>query len=56
VLELYAHASELIKQWQSRPEDAAEASDRTVRRLCLPLWRFIGVKSTGVKSTGVKST
>jgi SAM-dependent methyltransferase len=56
VLELYAHASELIKQWQSRPEDAAEASDRTVRRLCLPLWRFIGVKSEGVKSTGVKST
>jgi cyclopropane fatty-acyl-phospholipid synthase-like methyltransferase len=48
VLELYAHACELIKEWQSsRPADAAEACDRIVRRLCLPLWRFVGVKDQG---------
>lgn len=43
VLELYAHASEVIKQLKSS-EDVAEACDQTVRRLCAPLWRFIGVK------------
>lgn len=45
VLELYSHASEMIKQLQSRPEDSAEACDQVVRRLCMPLWRFIGVKA-----------
>ena len=45
VLELYAHAAEAIKQLQhSNPKIAAEAVDQTVRRLCMPLWRFIGVK------------
>lgn len=44
VLELYSHASEVIKQIQANPTGAAEACDQTVRRLCAPLWRFIGVK------------
>jgi SAM-dependent methyltransferase len=49
VLELYAHASEVIKQLQSSPHGTGEACDQIVRRLCMPLWRFIGVKS-GVKN------
>lgn len=48
VLELYAAACELIKEWESsRPADAAEACDRIVHRLCTPLWRFVGVKDQG---------
>jgi SAM-dependent methyltransferase len=43
VLELYAHASEIIKQLKD-PAEVAEACDQTVRRLCMPLWRFIGMK------------
>jgi 2-polyprenyl-3-methyl-5-hydroxy-6-metoxy-1,4-benzoquinol methylase len=45
VLELYSHASEVIKQMQSQQQDASEACDQIVRRLCAPLWRFIGVKA-----------
>lgn len=44
VLELYAHSSEVIKQMQN-PEEAAEACDLVVRKLCMPLWRFIGTKA-----------
>lgn len=45
VAQLYAHASQQIIALQSNPPLLAEACDAVVRRLCLGLWRFIGIKS-----------
>jgi len=45
VAQLYAHASQQIIALQDQPALLAEACDSVVRRLCLGLWRFIGVKS-----------
>ena len=46
VAQLYAHASQQIIQLQSDPDLLAAACDSVVRRLCLGLWRFLGIKST----------
>jgi 2-polyprenyl-3-methyl-5-hydroxy-6-metoxy-1,4-benzoquinol methylase len=46
VAQLYAHASQHIIELQSTKEMAAAACDAVVRRLCLGLWRFIGIKTT----------
>jgi SAM-dependent methyltransferase len=46
VAQLYAHASQTIIDLQNKPELAASACDSVVRRLCLGLWRFIGIKAT----------
>jgi len=46
VAQLYAHASQQIISLSGKPELAAEACDAVVRRLCVGLWRFIGVKGT----------
>ena len=45
VARLYAHASQQIIALQNNPALLAEACDAVVRRLCLGLWRFIGIKS-----------
>lgn len=45
VAQLYAHASQQIIGLQSNPELLATACDSVVRRLCLGLWRFLGIKS-----------
>jgi hypothetical protein len=44
VAQLYAHASQTIIELQDQQELAATACDSVVRRLCLGLWRFIGIK------------
>jgi hypothetical protein len=44
VAQLYAHASQQIINLQSTPSVAEAACDAVVRRLCLGLWRFIGIK------------
>jgi 2-polyprenyl-3-methyl-5-hydroxy-6-metoxy-1,4-benzoquinol methylase len=44
VLNLYSHGSQVILQLQANPTQQGEACDRFVRRLCLPLWQFIGTK------------
>jgi SAM-dependent methyltransferase len=46
VAQLYAHASQRIIELQSSKEISAAACDAVVRRLCLGLWRFIGIKAT----------
>jgi hypothetical protein len=46
VAKLYAHASQQIINLQSSPDVAAAACDAIVRRLCLGLWRFIGIKGS----------
>jgi hypothetical protein len=45
VARLYAHASQTIIDLQDRQELAATACDSVTRRLCLGLWRFIGIKA-----------
>jgi 2-polyprenyl-3-methyl-5-hydroxy-6-metoxy-1,4-benzoquinol methylase len=45
VAALYAHASKQIASMADNPELSAAACDAVVRRLCLGLWRFIGVKT-----------
>jgi hypothetical protein len=47
VARLYAHASEQVIALQNQPELLAAACDAIVRRLCLGLWRFIGIKNEG---------
>ena len=47
VAQLYAHASEQIISFGSSPELVSEACDAVVRRLCIGLWRFIGIKNPG---------
>ncbi|HUI75241.1 MAG TPA: methyltransferase domain-containing protein [Candidatus Acidoferrum sp.] len=47
VAQLYAHASEQIIALQNRPDLLEVACDAVVRRLCLGLWRFIGIKNQG---------
>jgi hypothetical protein len=47
VAQLYAHASQQIISLSASPEVMAEACDTVVRRLCLGLWRFIGIKAGG---------
>jgi 2-polyprenyl-3-methyl-5-hydroxy-6-metoxy-1,4-benzoquinol methylase len=46
VAQLYAHASQqIINMQNTNAKDlTAEACDSVVRRLCLGLWRFIGIK------------
>ena len=44
IAKLYAHASQQIVSMADKPELAGAACDAVVRRLCLGLWRFIGVK------------
>lgn len=46
VAQLYSHASQQIIGLQNSPELLAMACDAVVRRLCLGLWRFIGIKNT----------
>jgi SAM-dependent methyltransferase len=46
VAQLYAHASQQIINLQSTPSVAEAACDAVVRRLCLGLWRFIGIKGS----------
>jgi hypothetical protein len=45
VAQLYAHASQQTINLQGSNDLAATACDAVVRRLCLGLWRFIGIKS-----------
>jgi len=45
VAQLYAHASQQIINLQGSNDLAATARDAVVGRLCLGLWRFIGIKS-----------
>jgi len=45
VAQLYAHASQQIIALQTNPPLLTQACDAVVRRLCLGLWRFIGIKS-----------
>ena len=52
VAQLYAHASEQIIALRDQPEVLAEACDAVVRRLCLGLWRFIGVKGADGAASG----
>jgi SAM-dependent methyltransferase len=40
----YAQISELIAKSAANPNLVALLSDRLVKRLCVPVWRFIGVK------------
>lgn len=47
VARLYSHASEQVVALQNQPELLAAACDAIVRRLCLGLWRFIGIKNEG---------
>jgi 2-polyprenyl-3-methyl-5-hydroxy-6-metoxy-1,4-benzoquinol methylase len=47
VAQLYAHASEKIISFGDSPDLVSEACDAVVRRLCVGLWRFIGVKTNG---------
>ncbi|MGH9741314.1 MAG: class I SAM-dependent methyltransferase, partial [Candidatus Acidiferrum sp.] len=51
VAQLYARVSQHIIQLEKQPEQMAQACDATVRRLCLGLWRFIGVKEGGSKKS-----
>jgi SAM-dependent methyltransferase len=44
VARYFAHISELIVKNGSNPELVARISDRLVKRLCLPVWRFVGTK------------
>jgi len=43
-IQLYIHASRVIGQLQAQPEQMKEACDYLVRRLGLPLWKFVGIK------------
>jgi hypothetical protein len=45
VAQLYTHASQQIINLQGPHDLAATACDAVVCRLCLGLWRFIGIKS-----------
>jgi DUF1680 family protein len=45
VAQLDAHASRQIINLQGSNDLAATTCDAAVRRLCLGLWRFIGIKS-----------
>ena len=45
VAQLYTHASQQIIGLQNSPEVAGAACDAVVRRLCIGLWRFLGVKT-----------
>jgi hypothetical protein len=47
IAQLYAHASQQIIDMQSSDAKdlTANACDAVVRRLCLGLWRFIGIKA-----------
>jgi len=45
VAQFYAHASQQIINLQGLNDLAATACDAVVHRLCLGLWRFIGIKS-----------
>jgi hypothetical protein len=45
VAQLYAGAGQQIINLQGLNDLAATACDAVVRRLCLVLWRFIGIKS-----------
>src|SRR5579859_1563490 len=47
VAQLYAHASERIISFRDSPDLVSEACDAVVRRLCVGLWRFLGVKTNG---------
>jgi 2-polyprenyl-3-methyl-5-hydroxy-6-metoxy-1,4-benzoquinol methylase len=47
VAQLYAHASQQIIRLENQPELFAEACDSVVRRLCVGLWRFLGIKTAG---------
>jgi len=38
----------LIPQCEANPELAAKISDRLVRRICVPVWRFIGTKPASI--------
>jgi SAM-dependent methyltransferase len=44
VARYFAHIGELILKNGSNPELVARISDRLVKRLCLPVWRFLGTK------------
>jgi hypothetical protein len=44
VARYFARISELIVKNGSNPELVARISDRLVKRLCLPVWRFVGTK------------
>lgn len=44
VAQLYAHASQQIISLSESPDIMAEACDSVVRRLCVGLWRLLGVK------------
>jgi 2-polyprenyl-3-methyl-5-hydroxy-6-metoxy-1,4-benzoquinol methylase len=44
VAKLYAHASHQIVALADKPELSSAACDAVVRRLCLGLWRFVGIK------------
>jgi hypothetical protein len=44
VARYFARISELIVKNESNPELVARISDRLVKRLCLPVWRFVGIK------------
>ncbi len=46
VAQLYARVSQHIIGLEKKPELLAQACDATVRRLCLGLWRFIGIKES----------
>jgi 2-polyprenyl-3-methyl-5-hydroxy-6-metoxy-1,4-benzoquinol methylase len=46
VARLYAQVSQLVIDLQGQPEAQEHACDAAVRRLCLGLWRFIGIKES----------
>jgi SAM-dependent methyltransferase len=46
VVELYVHASRVLKGLENEPEKLAAACQMIVSRLCLGVWRFLGVKSS----------
>jgi|SRR6267154_2944828 len=50
IAQLYAHASQQIINLQGSNDLAATACDAVVCRLCLGLWRFIGIKSENAPS------
>ena len=46
VAKLYVQISQHIIQLEKKPEALAQACDAAVRRLCMGLWRFIGIKES----------
>jgi 2-polyprenyl-3-methyl-5-hydroxy-6-metoxy-1,4-benzoquinol methylase len=51
VARYYAQAARMIAQSGSNPRSAALLSDCLVKRLCIPVWQFIGARSASLKQT-----